>query len=371
MSRRLDPNRALSCQRLTNQQIANPRRSSPADLVRWLGAVQAQDYPGSLWALGLRLRGAGESDIEEAIAARSIVRTWPMRGTLHFVPAEDVRWMLRLLTPRVLARSAGRYRELGLAEADFARAERLLVRALRGGRRLTRRAAYAELERGGVSPAGQRGIHILAHLAQRGLLCFGPRQERQPTFVLLEEWVPAARDPARDEALAILAGRYFASHGPAALQDFAWWSGLLVGDARRGIEAAGPELVEAGGAGIWRSAAQARPMLPRRTIAALLPPWDEYLVAYKNRDVAVGHLSHHQENRLALVGRPLVAIDGRVCGSWRRSVAASIVQVSLDLWTPLSGAERRAVEQAVTRYGRFLGRDVEVRGLELAERPRE
>ncbi|HET8645200.1 MAG TPA: crosslink repair DNA glycosylase YcaQ family protein, partial [Vicinamibacteria bacterium] len=150
---------AVLARRLANQGLAAPLRGGPADLVRHLGAVQAQDYPGSLWALGLRLRGASRAGVEAAIASGALVRTWPMRGTLHYVPAEDVRWMLRLLTPRVIARSAGRYRQLELDEVAFARARRILSRALRDGRRLTRRAAYSALEAGGVRAAGQRGIH--------------------------------------------------------------------------------------------------------------------------------------------------------------------------------------------------------------------
>src|SRR4029079_19390978 len=152
----------------------------------------AQDYAGGLWGIGLRVDGAVQADVERAIADATLVRSWPMRRTLHLVAGEDLRWMLRLLTPRQLALSAGRHRQLGLAEGDFARAGRLWMRALRGGARLTRAGAYEELRRGGVAPDGQRGIHVLADLAQQGLLCFGPREGKQPTFVLLEECVAGA-----------------------------------------------------------------------------------------------------------------------------------------------------------------------------------
>src|SRR5687768_8457621 len=163
-----------------------------------------------------------------------------MRRTLHFVPGEDARWMLRLLAARQLAAGAYRYRALGLAEDEFARAWRLLTRALRGRRRLTRAAAYEALRRGGVAPDGQRGMHVLAHLAQAGLICCGPREGAQPTFVLLEEWVPRPIDLARDEALATLAVRYTGAHEPATLHDFAWWSGLRLGEAGGALEAPGP-----------------------------------------------------------------------------------------------------------------------------------
>jgi hypothetical protein len=309
-----------------------------------MGAVQAQDYPGSLWAVGQRLRGATERTIEDAIADRSIVRTWPMRGTLHFVAAADVRWMLRLLTPRVLAGVKWRNQQLELDAAAFARARRILETALQGGRRLTRPAAYAALQAGGVSPAGQRGIHLLGHLALEGLLCFGPREARQPTFVLLEEWVPPAPEVPRDVAMAQLAERYFASHAPATLQDFAWWSGLTVKDAQQAMAAARPAAL--------RSRASATPCVH------LLTPWDEYLVAYRDRSAAYGP-AVARKNPLAVLGNSLILIDGRVRGSWRRSLTPTTVQVRLQHWDRATAAEREAVRRAVKRYARFLGREIE------------
>jgi hypothetical protein len=334
-------------QRLAGQQLASPRLADAAALVRWMGAVQAQDYRGSLWAIGLRLAGATEADVEKAIAARAIVRTWPMRGTLHFVPADDVRWMLHWLTPRVVARSAGRYRELGLDSASFSRSARVVNRALEG-RALTRPELFAELRRGGVSTEGQRGIHIVGHLAQQGLICHGSRRERQPTFVLLDDWVPARKEPSRERALAMLAKRYFASHAPATVHDFAWWSGLLMKDA---LEAA-------------RAAGSARAMDRRvarrpRPAALLLPPWDEYIVAYKDRDAVVGHLGKRGQDRLRVVGSSPIVIDGLVRGSWKRQIGTSSVRIATEYWTAVTAAERRAVRDAALRYARFLGLDLD------------
>jgi Winged helix DNA-binding domain len=347
--------------RLLVQQIARPRFTRPADLVRWMGAVQCQDYPGGTWAIGLRLAGSPtEADIEAALAARTIVRTWPMRGTLHFVPAADARWMLHLLAPRMIARGAGRYRQLGLDADAFAKSHAILARTLRGGRARTRPQAYAALTRGGVSTDGQRGIHILAHLAQQGLICFGPRQDRQPTFVLLDEWVPASPEPTREQALATLAERYFASHGPATLSDFAWWTGLVVKDARVAVEAAGSRLATQKGR-LRHEAVVAAPMGKSKVPAAvLLPPWDEYIVAFQDREHALGHLGPNARHALAMVGRPAILIDGRVMGSWRRTLAPHVVRVHFDFWTPVTAPQRRAVEAAAERYGRFLGRTAEV-----------
>ena len=351
---------AITRQRLANQQIAGPRFTTPEKLVRWMGAVQAQDYRGSLWAVGLRLPSAVESDIEEAVAARTIVRTWPMRGTLHYVPAADVRWMLGLLTPRVLARGAGRYRELELDAASFQRSAKILARALKG-RPLTRGETYAALQRGGVSPEGQRGIHILGHLAQHGLICHGPRQGKQPTFVLLEEWLPPSPAMGRERALATLAERYFASHGPATVHDFAWWTGLLLKDAQEAIEAAGSKLVgESHDGRRWFSGAVAFSRAkPKRHAAVLLPPWDEYIVAYKDRAAALDAPAEG-DDRVYPVGQSLIAIDGRVRGSWRRETSGSTVRLSLSYWSAVTPEERRAVQAAAERYGLFLGRSVQV-----------
>src|SRR5262245_43986279 len=177
--------------RLHNQRIAYATIEKPGDVVAWLGAVQAQDYLGALWAIGLRMRNAVEADIERALADRTIIRTWPMRGTLHFVAAADIRWMLELLTPRIAANNSQLFlRYFDLDESAFARSKDLVARALQGGRQLTRNAMYKMLEAGGVSAASQHGRHILWRLAQDGLICFGPREGKRQTFVLLDEWAP-------------------------------------------------------------------------------------------------------------------------------------------------------------------------------------
>jgi winged helix DNA-binding protein len=352
--------RDVAARRLVNQQIAGPRLSSVLELVRWMGAVQAQDYRGGLWATGLRLDGVDAARVEAAIGARQIIRTWPMRGTLHFVPAEDARWMLELLASRVDAGAAGRYRNLGLDKADFARGERLIVRALEGGRSLTRPEAYALLERGGISPAGMRGLHVLFHLSHRGLICQGPRRERQPTFVLLDEWIRRSRSPTREEGLATLATRYFSSHGPATLPDFVWWSGLRVMDARLAIDAAAARLSrETWDGRTWWSGPRKRARPIRRGEAVLLPPWDEYIVAYKDRQAATGHLSRRAEESLRTVSRSLILVDGRVRGAWKLAARAAAVRFAAEYWTGVTRAEKEAVREAARRYGRFFGLELD------------
>lgn len=359
MARRTSPDSTdIAGRRLRNQRIAGAGFEQPGSVVAWMGAVQAQDYLGALWALGVRVESAREEMIEQAIADRTVVRTWPMRGTLHFVAPADIRWMLALLTPRVIAGQRGRHRQLGLDQAIFDRSRDVLTRALEGGRQLTRDGLYEKLEAAGISTAGQRGIHILQRLAQDGLLCFAARQGKQQTLALLEEWVPPARALARDEALAELAERYFTSHGPATVQDFTWWSGLTVADAKMGIELAGPRLEREAidGRDYWLSSTNpATSPAPGSPAAWLLPPFDEYTVAYKDRS-AVHDPAHGVLMSSNGIFYPAIVLDGRVAGTWKRVFQKGSVVITLSPFAPLKKKERQAIAEATRRYGAFLGR---------------
>ena len=271
--------------RLHNQQIAGTKFRKPEEIVEGLGAVQSQDYSGGLWGIGLRLPGTTVDDIEKALIDRKIVRTWPMRGTLHFVPAQDARWMLELLTPRVIRRSARRYKELGLNDEIFKRSEELIAQALEGGRQLTRAALYDVLAKGGVPPEAQRSYHILGHLAQKGVICLGAREGKQQTFVLFDEWVAESRRLERDEALTELARRYFTSHGPATLRDFVWWTGLAAADAKAGLEMVKADLMQevVDGKNYWFSTSSVPAGGDGPPTACLLPNFDEYMIGYKDR----------------------------------------------------------------------------------------
>ncbi|MBN1219139.1 MAG: AlkZ family DNA glycosylase, partial [Anaerolineae bacterium] len=278
----------IAPQRLHNQSIAPAVSETPGDVVKRLGAVQAQDYLGALWAVGLRMQAATEQIIEQAIRDRQIIRTWPMRGTLHFVASEDVRWMLALLTPRVMAGAARRHRQLELDAATFARSETLFATALQGGQRLTRPEMMEVLEQGGISPDGQRGYHILGWAARSGFICFGPRQGKQDTFVWLDDWLPEGKTLSREESLAELAKRYFTGHGPATVQDFIWWSGLPAAEARTGLKMveAGLAREELDGQTYWFLPSSFRAEVASST-AYLLPAFDEYLLGYRNRSAVL------------------------------------------------------------------------------------
>lgn len=350
----------LTQHRLAAQAIADARFDTPADVVRWLVAMQAQDYYGALWAVGLRMRGASEAVVEQAIAERRIVRTWPMRGTLHFVAAEDVRWMLELLTPRVIALNAARIeRDFGLDAALLKRCRRVVTKALAGGEVLTRSALYAALDAGGIASAGQRGLHVTGRLAQEGLICLGPRAGKQPTFVLLDEWLPTTPRKTREEALAELALRYFCSHGPATAQDFAWWSGLTVKDAQAGVALARSQLAHEtiDGATYWSA-----PTVTASHSSAihLLPPFDEYLVGYKDRSAALDPALGRQVIGINGLVNASIVRDGRVAGVWKRTLQKTSVAIATELFLPLPKAHRPALARTAKRYGAFLGWPVDM-----------
>ena len=347
----------ITTRRLANQQIAHSPHKAPKDVVAALGAMQAQDYSGALWAIGIRLPGSTESDIQRAIADRTIVRTWPMRGTLHFVAAPDVRWMLEHLTPRVIAGAARRQQQLELDGTIFTRCEEVFISALQGGRQLTRDEMYDVLERRGISTARQRGYHILWRLAQEGLLCFGAHAGKQPTFALLDEWLPSSPKRDREEALAKLALRYFTGHGPATLQDFVWWSGLKMSDAKAALEAVSTDLISrnAEGRTYWMSP-EIPPLREASPAVDILPGFDEYLLGYTDRSASLDPV-HAQKVVPGNNGMfmPTIVKDGRVVGIWKRVLKKNKAIITTSPFDPFTKAETRSIEAAVSHYGQFLG----------------
>lgn len=347
----------IATRRLLAQHIATPSFEKPGDVVAWLGAAQAQDYLGALWAVGLRMRQATETAIEQAIAEKTIIRTWPMRGTLHFVATGDIRWMLKLMASRVMSSAAARHKQLELDDTTFARSRDIVVEALQGGKQLARPALLQVLEHAGISTAGQRGIHMLSFLAHEGLICFGAREGKQPTFVLLDEWVPPAKELERDEALAELARRYFTSHGPATVKDLVRWSGLTTRDVRSGIDMVGQELVseEVDGQTYWMSPeAQAAGTVSPSLY--LLPGFDEYVLGYGDRSAVLDPLHASKvvpgNNGMFM---PTIISDGRVVGTWKRAVKKGGVVVTAYPFDTLTDAERVAFDQAADSYAAFLG----------------
>lgn len=342
-------------QRLSSHRLDRTAFKRPDEAVAWYGAMQGQDLRHAKWAVGMRCAGVSEADVEQAIADRTLIRTWAMRGTLHLVAADDVIWLLDLVGPRMLERAAANdVRRFDLDEAAFAAAEKALKRALRG-KVLTRKETYAALERQGVSTAGQRGYHIVSRAALSGLVCQGPLRDKEDTFVLLDEWLTPAGPKPREEAQAELALRYFRSHGPATLDDFVWWSSLTVPAARAGLEAAKSRLVRevVGDVTYWW--ASETTLLPKPYPAAhLLPRFDEYLLGYTDRSHILVNIPKAEVIHSNGIFRPTVLMSGQIVGTWSSRKRPN----GLEYIPEIYGETRQIlqeVEAAAERYGIFLG----------------
>ncbi|WP_166873169.1 winged helix DNA-binding domain-containing protein [Salinibacterium sp. ZJ450] len=354
--------RRLAELRLMAQAIARPTFETPAAVVRHMLGMQAQDFAGALWSVGLRTTRATQADVVAALASGDIVRSWPLRGTLHFVPGEDLAWMLGVTAPRLIAGAATRHRGLGLDSSTFESARAVAETRLTGSGVLARNALLREFDRHGIDTGGQRGYHILWYLGQTGTLVFGPPDGRTQTFTLLDEWVRHPRRLERDEALGEFALRYFSSHGPATVRDFAWWASLTLRDARAGLAVAGEALteIESDGVAYFLSPQTLDAARPTSAVRAL-PGFDEYLLGYQDRSAVI------MREHLAVVvpgGNgmffPTIVVDGEVVGVWRRTGTAGEVEVIAEPFGELSDAARAGFDRAVQRFGRFLGTSVHV-----------
>lgn len=321
--------------------------------------MQAQDFAAACWAVGLRTPACTRSHVLAALDAGQIVRSWPIRGTLHFVAAEDLGWMLPVTSARMLRSAATRERGLGIDASTLSQAADAVVAALGGGRALGRAELLVALQAAGVETAGARGYHLLWHLAQTGLVCWGPSDGSQQAMVLLDEWVPEPRRLTGDEALREFVLRYLAGHGPATLADFVWWSKVTVAEARRGFAAAADAVAsvvvkdDAGESEYWMPAGLAEEaptpaVRTRRHRVHALPGFDEYVLGYRDRSLV---LRPEHANLIVPGGngvfQPTIVCDGQVTGTWRW--ATSVPFTDPPAW------QRKGFARAADAYARFLG----------------
>jgi len=365
MADRTDPRHRIARLRLRNQRLAGPLTGAAAlrtaaDVVAWMGAVQAQEYPYARWSVGQRANGLlDEAAVEAALARGDIVRTHVMRDTWHFVTRSDARWLLRLTGPRIQARNGTQYRKLRLDSAQLAKTDALLADVLSGGVQLTRRALADELAQRGLVADGPRLAYILMHAELEEVICSGARQGKQNTYALFDDRVPPGASFDRDAALAEAVLRFFTSHGPATVKDFTWWSYLTVADARRGLELVGDALESTviDGRTYWSAAndggTASRRAAPR---AHLLQVYDEYVIAYReSRDLLdLDHLAGRLPGGQVMFLHAVI-LDGQVIGHWRRQITKTALIAETQLARALSDAEATAVEEAVARHGAFVG----------------
>ena len=345
----------IARRRLAGQYLTGPRAKTASEVVRALGAVQAQDYADAKWALGQRTVGALDADVEGELSAGRILRTHVLRPTWHFVTAEDIRWMLALTGPRVKGSAASRNRQQGLDAEVLRKSSRVLSKALEGGNHLTRPELAERLQKAGIeTKAENRLAHIMMHAELDALVCSGPRRGKQFTYALIEERVPPTAAVDRDDALLRLARCYFATRGPATAQDFAWWSGLTMGDIKRAIEMAGDELelVTIDGARHWLGASE-RDELEASSSAHLLTAYDEYFIGLRERGAIARHLA--ADARAGPIIGHYAFVDGQIVARWSRTRVAASVVVQLEPLTRITQANRERIAEQARRFGEFFG----------------
>jgi hypothetical protein len=342
--------------RLINQHLATPVFSDPADLVFYMGAMQAQDYAAAKWAVAQRLQDAADDLIEKAFTSGNIIRTHVMRPTWHFVHPADIRWMLELNAPRVMKIASTYQRQLGLDHAVFLKCEKALAHAMEGGKQLMRAEILEVLQQAGIGANEQRFIHIMMQMELTGLVCSGGRRGKQFTYTLLEERVPPVKAFDRQDALAALAERYFTAHGPATLQDYVWWSGLTIADAKAGIGMIKDKLKSSNvGQSTFWFAASAGASVENAPAAYLLPNYDEFIVSYKDRSAAIAAEDMIKNDPRGTIFNHTILVHGRVVGIWKRRIGKNNVDIMLNPFAPQGKANHAAILSAAKRYVRYLG----------------
>jgi hypothetical protein len=345
-------NATLVRKRLSNQGIANKKFASPEEVVKWLGAVQAQDYAGGKWTIGLR-SGFMEAEIEAAINEGRIVRTWPMRGTLHFVASEDLRWMLSLGRKHMYI-SPRQYKQYEVDEKLLSRCYKILLQELTVNRSLTREEIADYFRRKKIETDTIRLSMILYRASLEELICFGAKRGKQFTFVLLDQWIADTRPVGVDDALKILTTRYFLSHGPAQIKDFMWWSGMNKTEAVHAMEMVKDELESdtCHGETFWL--AKELTEHAKSTSVYLLPQFDEYLIGYSNRSAI---LTDEQREKIS-TGNGLfsntIIHNGIVIGTWKKEIKKNLLTMEVQAFTNFNNSAMKKIETAKKAYASYL-----------------
>jgi hypothetical protein len=348
--------------RLINQKLAKHNFTKPAEVVSYLGAVQAQDYPAAKWALMQRLNNFTDAELDKAFNEGKILRTHLMRTTWHFVTPEDIMWMLPLTARRVSTAINHQHRELKIDNASWERVIKIFERELCKNNYQTRAALEDIVRKEKVVKKEIRFNYILHRAEAEGIICSGPKHGKQYTYALLNERAPKSLALSKEEALTRLVEKYFVSHGPAMLKDFTWWSGLSLGEAKAGLEAAKRKLSckVIGGNEFWFSGSLEMKKVEIPQVMLLLN-FDEYVVGYKDRGAI---LDSKQFSRLGpkanAVFHHCLIIDGIIFGIWRRSPKKEKVVLEIASFNKLTDSQKNALEFEAEKYGKFFGKKSEL-----------
>jgi Winged helix DNA-binding domain len=341
--------------RMANQQIAGASFTRSADLVQWMGCVQAQDYTAAKWAVGCRLANATHTSIEQDFNEDSILRTHILRPTWHFVCPADIRWMLKLSAPKIRALSRPYHRQLGIDEGILRQSKKVIAKALGKHHRLTREELALALREQKINVTDSRLGHLLMDAELDALICSAGRIGKKFAYQLLDDVVPAVTALSHEESLSELARRYFLSRGPASLHDFAWWAGLTLTAARKGQEMNRSHLqqVAVNGTAYWCSTASLPPPSPGRHTVRLLPTFDEYTVGYKVReDVLAPEFSSQCSYGLS----PVIIHKGQVIGVWRRTETKEGMHIETKFFKATVQPSPHSLAAAIKKYTSFFDR---------------
>jgi hypothetical protein len=352
----------ISSIRLINQQIAGSQFGKVQDLVGWMGAMQAQDFNMLKWAVGIRIPESTNQAFLEAFNQGKVIRTHLLRPTWHLVSSNDFYWMLDLTSPHLKIMLRRRLRELELTQPILNKSKSIIEKILGNGNFLTREEIMVQLENSGISTTGQRAPHILMDCELDGMICSGPLKEKKQTYALAEERVSVKNLLSREESLFELAHRYFTSHGPASLQDFIWWSGLPVRDARKALEMIKPDFasIESESQIYWFSEKTTGSEITIPDSAFIIPAFDEFIISYRDRSDAM--LAEHHKKAISNNGvfRPTVVVNGKVVGIWRSNKKRNKVVIETEYFHKVNKKEENLVREASEKYGRFLDQDIEI-----------
>jgi len=349
----------IPSQRLQNQQISLHNFATPKELVAWMGAMQAQDYPMVKWAMGLRLQNATDESVEAAMDNGDILRTHVLRPTWHVVAAEDIRWMLALTAPNIKRLTKGRLRDLGLTDAVLAKSRKVIEKTLRDTNHCTRDELIAELNKANIATDENRASHIFMSAELEALICSGGTKNRKQTFSLLDAWVPAAKPKSRDEALASLAQRYFASHAPAQLDDFAWWSGLSKTEAARALEMVKSNFISETIAEKTYWFTEFSLKARAKESAYLLPAYDEFTISYKDRSATLTFENHKRVVSVNGIFNPIIVVNGKAFGVWKRTFKKETVAFEPQYFAQPPAFAKKLIDQRFEQYALFLGKKAE------------
>ena len=347
--------------RLHSQHLNASAPFGVAGIVRSISAVQAQDAVAEVLAVRVRTDATTEDNVETArVEERSVVRTWALRGTMHLLPAKDVRWILGLVGPTMVRKAQRRHRELGLTPEVYARAVPVLRRALEEHGALTRRQIAEQWAADGLPGEGQAVPHMLSRASMEGIICFGPTVNGKSTHVLLDSWLDGDCSEVADPG-AELARRYVSAYGPATPVDFGAWSGLPFAEIRRGFDAIMDELlgVEVDGTPMWMPRTRAglpdEVMVDERPAIKMLGAFDPYLLGYRTRDLGVRPELFKRVHPGGGVIRPTILVDGRVVATWTRKRVGRKLSITVNPFEALSDEVRAGIDEEVEDIGRFLG----------------